>query len=349
MSCSDVMQTICAKDVAGWMTEGRVDCPGRLWNSTIIQSDAEIARLANGKGWAVDHVFWTMAGTKADVDTIGVPNKDADCPDEVRIGQKSMTARRFVRTGRWGLDYLDGLCNRADEDEAVVIQKLIADWSLDAAELDLAHALRGIYLNNKAADSGDLVYDASDAATNHLPNFLTKHAVIEAGKILGCKRQDLQALLIHDEVMTSLEKRDLVTTQSVQCADGQCIERAYFMGKEIYAMDSDLLTVNGDGTGGFVSIVFRPGALAYGAGSMGDRALGTIGDECADGGMGSQSWITRDVYSIHPVGWDNTWDAAANNNEANEGPLGLSEPSNWCRVYEPQNVGLVFIEHTEAP
>ena len=348
MSCADVFDTICATDVAGWMMEGRTDCPGRLWNSTIIRSSDVLETLADGKTWATDYHFWSFTGNTADPANVGVPNKGEDCPPCNSVGQKSMTARKLIRTTCWGQEWLDGECNQAPEEEAEVIRGLIQDWSLDIAEMDLLHVLRGVYLNNVADDTSDLIYDASDAATNSEPNFMTKAAVLEAGKFLGCKRADLSALLVHEDVMISLEKRDLILMQEVNCDDGECIERAYFMGKEIYSYDSDLLTVNGDGTGGYLSVIFRPGAFGYGPGSMGERALGIEEEECADGGMGSIQYIPRDKYAIHPIGWDNIFDPAANANRTNMSPADLANPTSWCRVYDRKNVGMAFIQHTEA-
>jgi hypothetical protein len=306
-----------------------------------------LENLADGKTWATDYHFWSFTGNTADPANVGVPNKGEDCPPCNTVGQKSMTARKVMRTTCFSQDFLDGECNQAPEEEGEVIEGIMKDWSLDIAEMDLAHAIRGVYLNNEADDEADLIYDASDAATNSEPNFLTKASVLEAAKFMGCKRGDLDAILVHEDVMMSLEKRDLIMTEQVNCDDGNCIERSYFMGKEIYSFESDLLTTNGDGTGEYISIIFRAGAFAYGPGSMGSRALGTVEDECADGGVGSVNYIPRDKYAIHPIGWNNVFDPSKTGN-TNMGPLDLADPANWCRVFERKNVGMAFIKHSEA-
>lgn len=345
MSCDTVLASLCAQDIAQMAMERRADCPGRLWNSGIIRPNGVLSTLANGGTWSTNYHFWSFLQNLAD--NTGFPGTDATCPPCETVGKKNQTARKLFRTKCWEKSDLNEQCNINDASAEDVIEGLLGDWALDIAERDVYSILRGLYLNNVADDASDLVYLASDASTNSLPNYLTKDAMLEALARFGCKRSDFGGLLVHEDVFLSLEKRDLIMDVEVNCDDGACVSRKYFMNKEIIEVADDRLTVDGSGGGGYISIPFREGAIGFGVGEPEGGNFESDRDPSADCGAGSSSYHQREQYSIHPVGWSNRFDEAAAGHE-NMTFDDLAAPASWCRTHDPKNVGLAFIVSTEA-
>lgn len=344
MACNDVLASICGSDVRMFAQERRADCPGRLWNSGIIAPSSVLETLANGGTWATDYHFWSFTDELAT--KTGFPGTDDDCPPCETVGQKTQRGRKLFRTKCWENAYLNEQCNITNMTADQVIESLLGEWALDIGERDVFSIIRGLYLNNVADDASDLVYDASDAATNTLPGYMTKDAMLEGLRIMGCKRSEFAGTLVHEDVYTSLEKRDLITMTQVNCDDGACVDRAFFQGRQIVSIEDDALTVNGDGTGGFINVLFRPGAIAYGNGTPPNGNFQADMNPGADCGAGAVNYYQREQYSIHPIGWSNVFDsdAAGHNNMSFDD---LADPSTWCRVHEKRNVGMTFVVSQE--
>ncbi len=342
MSCNAILSKLSGTDLQVMAEERRADCVGELWDSGILRRDSELDRLANGGTYATDHHFWSFTG-RTDNNT-SFPGTNEPCGPCNTVGKKSAMTRKLFRTNCWDINYLDEQVNINRPAEAV-ISDLLPQWELDIAERDLGAVIQGVYLNNQADDASDLIYDASDAATNSVPNFVTKDAVLEAVGFMGCRRNELGGMIVHTDIMRSLEKRDLITFAQVNCDDGACVERAFFNSRPIIEVEDDCLI--DPNTQEFISVLYRDGAIAYGTGTPVNGALEADADPSRDCGAGGTNWYQRAQYALHPVGWSNIFDADAASSDGNMSTTNLKDPTSWCRVHEIRNVGLAFIRSTE--
>ena len=351
MTCNETFQYICATDYRSWAAEGREDCPGNLINSGIMGNMPESETCMHKKGWDTEAHLWSFTDNVAKTST--TPSRGGDCGDCYTPSMKKMRISKLMRTQCWTHDNLQDHCNLAGGDPVDAIRQLWGDWSRDILEYNAYSVLRGVFENEKALNDAaiaaggtlnvnapGLVYDADDLATNDDPGFFGFCAMIEGLRFLGCKRDQLMGIGMHSDVYTDLVKSGQITMVPVDCDDDNCLERAYMNNKPVFEYEDDCLI---DDDGRYITVLFRQGALAYEPADLGDQALGFDEDPCTDGGVGSQLWVTREKFCVHPVGWSSEWEAAdpAVNFVPNENEL--KDAASWCRVFERRNTGLAFV------
>lgn len=358
--CADKMAYICAEDYQGWAAEGRSDCQG-IPDSGIIGQMTPGDGCVSGKAWVTNHHFWSFndnVGKTSQVPTIG-----GDCGTCYAPGVKEMRVVKLMRTQCWDVDYLTDYCNRAGGGILEAVQGLWGQWAVDVLDNDAQSLLRGVYeselqLNTDAIAAAVAagnpvpvgsalpgnVYDADDTATNDTPGFFGFCAMIEGTRYLGCKRSELAGTIVHTDVYTNLLKSGQITMQEVDCIDGACIERAFLNNKLLIESEDECLI---DDNGRYISVLFRDGALAYDVDDLGDRQMGFDQDPCANGGIGSEFWVTRERHVLHPVGWSNLWTPADAAVDLVPTQAELKDPANWCRVLDRRNTGLAFIVSSE--
>lgn len=156
---------------------------------------------------------------------------------------------------------------------------------------------------------------------------------IDAGQLLGDRKDRIVAVGMHSAVEAWLAKNDLIEYIQ-ESTTSQRIP--FFQGKRVIIDDA-----NAPNGGVYDTWLFGPGALGYGEGSP-KYPLETGRKELTGGGQ--DFLVTRRHFVIHPRGI--AWDPASGV-PAKQVPSDteISNAGNWQRVWDPKDIRIVRFRH----
>lgn len=202
--------------------------------------------------------------------------------------------------------------------------------------------MMGLYNDNVAANSGDMVKDVSgtndqnddDAKFNTL-NFL------DALATSGDRQDDYQAICVHSHIYTRMKKNNLI--DFIPDSQGQLSIPTY-MGLRV-VVDDGMLTVDAAGSGGsdaakkYICVIIGGQVLAYGEGLPRVPVYIERSERLGNGG-GQEVIGERKTMLIHPFGYEFT-----NNTITGQSPTlaNLRLAANWTRVVDRKLIKLAFL------
>ena len=230
----------------------------------------------------------------------------------------------------------------AGADPMAAIGSKLGEYIANQRQKDLISCLQGVFgsLNNNNSSSAffDLTIDSENADT---PTALSPRHVAEARAILGDQGEKLTALCVHSKVYYDLVERRAVDyvaagdTNAGATASGGTIAAAYgevnvptYMGLRLIVSD-DVETAGSGASTEYATYFFTQGAVA--SGEQAGTEIETDRDILAK----SDAMAVDLHYCYHPVGakWAVT--------DANPDRTALALASNWSKVYETKNIGIV--------
>jgi hypothetical protein len=236
----------------------------------------------------------------------------------------------------------------AGADPMAAIGAKIADYIANQRQKDLLSCLAGVFGalgNNSTAPFVDL---SIDGLTGDTPTVLSPRHVAEARSLLGDQGDKLAAVAMHSKVyydlverkaidyVSTAEARGSTTTQSggsMVAAYGGEVNVPTYMGLRVIVSDD----VQTDGSGAsteYATYFFTQGAVASGE----QLAMQTETDRDI---LAKSDAMSIDLhYCYHPVGakWGVT--------TANPTRAQLETITNWSKVYETKNIGIVRATNT---
>lgn len=208
----------------------------------------------------------------------------------------------------------------------------------------LVASLQGVYADNVANDSSDMVLDIA-GATNADVSASTKFsatAVIDAAAELGDNLEAITAIAMHSDVYRAALKLDLIAT--MQDSQGRPFQT--FRGLAV-VVDDGLPYTPAAGSGStdaaaeYTTVLFGAGAFGYGV-TEPAIAEGTEVEKIpsAGNGGGQQVLHSRINMGVHPAGY--SWVETA---VASESPTiaELRTATNWNRVFERKAIPLAYL------
>jgi len=232
----------------------------------------------------------------------------------------------------------------AGSDPMAAIGAKIADYVANQRQKDLLSCLQGVFgsLNSNTSSSAffDLCIDSESGDT---PTTLSPRHVAEARAILGDQGDKLAAVAMHSKVyydlverraidyVASTDARGTSTTQSggsIAAAYGGEVSVPTYMGLRVIVSD-DVPTAGSGGSTEYGTFFFTSGAVASGE----QLAMQTETDRDI---LAKSDAMSIDLhYCFHPVGakWRVT--------TVNPTRAQLETVSNWSKVYELKNIGIV--------
>jgi len=298
-----------------------------LYQSGIVQNDAEFDRLASGPNTLVNMPFWN--------DLTG----DSEVMDEdTNLTAKKITAsqdvaRKHGRANMWGANNLAAYLSGADPMGA--IGDLVASYWAREMQKILLSTLKGMFaalnMTGKTLDITDLT------GTDSL---ISGESFIDANQLMGDAKDSLTGVMMHSAVESYLAKRQLI--EYVQEA-GQSVRVPYFMNKRVIVDDSmPYDTTNKIGE----AYLFGTGAIALGNGSHPD-IVETEVDRDKRNTSGQDYLINRRIFILHPRGVKWTESSVEKPFPTN---AEIENGDNWERVYEPKAIRIVrFRFRTDVP
>jgi len=231
----------------------------------------------------------------------------------------------------------------AGSDPMAAIGAKVAEYVSNQRQKDLLSCLGGVFGSLNANTSSSAFFDLSiDSESGDTPTALSPRHVAEARAILGDQGEKLTAVAMHSKVYYDLVERraiDYVSTDDARgtstTQSGGSMVEAYgspsvptYMGLRVIVSD-DVETAGSGASTEYGTYFFTQGAVA-----SGEQAALTI-EQDRDILSKSDAMSFDAHYVYHPVGakWAVT--------TVNPTRAQLETVSNWSKVYELKNIGIV--------
>ena len=236
----------------------------------------------------------------------------------------------------------------AGSDPMAAIGAKIADYIANQRQKDLLSCLSGVFGTLGTNASASFVDLTIDGLSGDTPVVLSPRHIAEARSLLGDQGDKLTTVCMHSKVYYDLverraidyvstgEARGTTTTQSggsIAAAYGEDVTVPFYMGLRVIVSD-DVQTEGSGSSTEYATYFFTQGAIASGE------------------QMGMQTETDRDIlaksdamsidlhYVYHPVGAK--WAVTTTNPTRAQ----LETITNWTKVYETKNIGIVRATNT---
>jgi hypothetical protein len=292
----------------------------KILQSGIAVANAKLNELVTAGGLTMTMPFWQ--DLQGDDEVL---SEDKDLTPN-KIAAKKDIACLLMRGNAWGSNNLAGAL--AGDDPQAAIASLVADYWARKEQKTLVSVLKGVF--------------ASDSMKDHVLDKSTEkidgNIVLDGKQLLGDNAEQLQAIMMHSAVYTELQKQNLIQYTTVQGPSGSPITIPTYLTYSVVVDDG--MPVE-DGV--YTTYLFARGVIGRGEGTpVSMVSTETDRDSLNSGGV--DYLINRRAFVLHPYGirWVGTPAEETPSNEE------LATGTNWERVYESKNIGLVAIKHKVA-
>jgi hypothetical protein len=286
----------------------------KFYMGGIVSNDASLNQLASSGGVLLNMPFFNdLTGADENLSDSG-----ALTPGKITSGQD--VAALHMRGRAWGVNDLAKALSVDRADPMAAIGDLVAQyWARRYQAVGLA-SLKGVFADNVANDSGDMVAGAGNTAFD-------ADLFIDGQATFGDAIGGLSGICFHPVVYHNLKKIDNISFEKESLGS---LEVETYRGLRVIVdrgMPVD--------TGVYTTYLFGNGALGMG---QGQAPVPTETDR--DSLAGEDYLITRTHFLMHPRGIKFT-------NDTNAGPTptnaNLELAANWDRVYEREQVRIAAI------
>ena len=331
-----------------------------ILNSGIAIANPKLNELVTAGGLTINMPFWQDLAGDDEVLSDSTPLTPG------KITASKDIAALLMRGKAWGANELAGAL--AGDDPMAAIADRVSDYWARKEQKVLVSVLKGVFASAKMADH--LLDKSSTPIDGKL--------VLDGKQLLGDSADKLQAIMMHSAVYTELQKQNLIQYTTVQGASGSPIRIPTYLtynvvvddampvegiyaaskdtsvqaGKTYYTKSGNEYTAVAAPTGNpstssyyektgdaYTTYLFARGVIGRGEGTPVSL---TPTETDRDSLAGEDYLINRRAFVMHPMGikWiGNPAGTTPSNTE-------LATGTNWERVYEPKNIGMVAIKHT---
>jgi len=320
---------------AGYTTVNNIE-------SLVLSQSGIIARSpaldeAASIGQKLVHIpFWK------DLDQTIEPNYSNDDPDDHAVPNKiqtgEMQARNaYLNQGYSDMDLVNEILNK-DPMQAIRNRSGVY-WQRQFQRRLIAMAL-GVYADNLANNSGDMVYQVGTLETGAAPSAAKKFSranFTAAAFTLGDAVDSIQAIAVHSVVMKTMVDNDDI--DFIPDSAGNLTVPTY-LGRRVIV--DDTMPVRAGTTSGFVytSILFGAGAYGYGVGAP-KVPVALVRDETSGNGGGQETLWERKTWLMHPFGFNWTEGTLT---EFSPTVADLKLDAHWNRVVPRKAVPMAFLD-----
>jgi hypothetical protein len=311
----------------------------KLFNSGLIQHDAQIASRLGTGGVAWQTPFW------GDLEDDG-SNIGSDDPARImpvsKIGSSKHQFVRHFRTKGWSAAKLTKELAGSDPMQRISARSG-AWWAREMDKFGFS-TIKGVLAGNIAANSGDMVHDVTAATGSWTINgesvskkAMSARTVLDAKNQLGDIADLLKKIAMHSNVYTELQKQQLITFKEHATAN---IRIPYYLDYQVLVDDNMPTSVAGPDVT-YTSFLYADGIFGYGENPP-DKPVFVKEEDMQGNGVGVEILGTRRQFALTPYWWSFT-----NNTVSDEFPTNadLELAANWDRkATERKHIPLVFIK-----
>lgn len=288
----------------------------KILQSGIAVANPKLNQLVTAGGTTMNMPFWQDLSGEDEV----LDDHKALTPG--KINAEADIATLIMRGKAWGANDLAGAL--AGSDPMAAIADRVSDYWSRREQKILVSVLTGVF--------------ASDTMSAHILDKSTASIdgkiVLDGKQLLGDNADQLQAIMMHSAVYTELQKQNLI--EYTTTSDGKITIPTYLTYSVVV---DDGMPVSEDGV--YTTYLFARGVIGRGEGTP-VSMVSTETDR--DSLAGEDYLINRRALVMHPFGvkWVGTPKGVTPTNEE------LATGTNWKRVYEDKNIGIVAIKHKIA-
>ena len=258
-----------------------------------------------------------MADTEGNIAT----DETTDVATPLNVTASKMRARRQYRTQGWS--DADLVAELAGSDPMVRIASRAGAYWRRQFQLSLISTLKGIFADNVANDSGDMVNDIT--GETGADAMISAEAILDTAQTMGDASDALSLIIMHSVVYNNLAKQNLI--DFVPGSDGKS-RFATYLGYRVVKDDG----VQKDTSGADIhywSYLLGQGVVGFGE-SPPNVPVETFRYPDQGNGAGVEALWTRRQYLLHPYGFDWTDSSVASDFPTN---AELATTANWNRVF----------------
>lgn len=323
-----------------------VDSPEltEIFTSGIVRRTALFDAIARSGGKTGTVPFWL------DLDQTIEENQSNDDPADLatpnKLGSSRMVYRKAWINQSWS--DMDLVVELAGSDPAQRIRNRFGVYWNRRDQRRLIATINGIYADNLANDSGDMIVNIS-GLSGDLAKF-NAEAAIDAEFTMGDAAGNFVAVMVHSQILARMEKNDLIDT--IPDSNGKPVK--FYRGKRVIVDDNVPKSGSGASTI-YTSIFFGAGAVGFGgieghAFAMGEGTPKVPSwverVEQAGNGGGMETIGERRTVIMHPFGFKWIEDPASTENDLVEfSPTNadLANAAHWDRVVSRKQVPIAFL------
>lgn len=305
------------------------------WQSGVVVTNAALQAKANTGGKFVDVPFWKDLANSE-------PNYSSDDPAQISTPDKITTGDQIAR-----IAYLNKSWSATDLASEIAgsnaMQRIAARveaWWARQYQARLIAATVGLYADNLAANSGDMVFNAArqTAGTAAAENGFTRSNFTSAAFTLGDAFENTGALAVHSVIYKRMIDNDDIDF-IVDSAGTMNIPT--FLGRRVIIDDGMPVVTNAtSGLLEYTTVLFGAGAFGVGEGSPLVPVEVDRDPEQGNGG-GVETLFTRKTNLLHPFGYAFTSASVAGQSAS---LAELRNAANWTRVFaERKQVPISFL------
>lgn len=304
--------------------------------SGVAVTNSVLASRANGDGDITSIPYWKDLDASDENISTDDPAANAT-PD--KIGTGKMQARRVHINNAWQSANLVSSVLGSENPMQQIASRTAAYWEQRFAARVQAATL-GIYLDNIANNSSDMIHDDSTEDGNNATaaNKFNFGGFVDSRATMGESADNLGLMTVHPDTMAQIIKENQI--EYIQDSETGVMIPTY---NGLRLLEDKKLPVIAGATSGsrYVSVLYKTGAFGYGDG-MPERPVATEFDELAGNGAGIETLVERKQWLIHPEGyrWTETTVAGDSPTVAE-----FALAANWSRQFERENVGIAYYVH----
>lgn len=293
-----------------------------FYQTGVFRTDGDLAKKLAGGGRTFNVPFWKDLDDDESDPASDDPDSHAT-PGGITTGKD--VALRQVRTRGWSTARLTAELAGADPMGAIKT-RVNAYWGRQFDDVAIA-SVRGVFADNIANDSGDMVHDISIDTGLALTadNLFSAEAVMDTAQTMGDAKRVFNLIVMHSVIHTRLAKQQLIDFRPDAEGKGWW---EYYQGYRIIVSDK-VPVIQGANKTMYHTYLFGPNAIGW-AESPVAVPVETDPDPSAGDGMGVETLWTRRQFAIHPYGvkWTDTYCGGEFPTNAE-----LMLAGNWDRVY----------------
>lgn len=257
----------------------------RIFQAGILSSDPRLSSFLAGGGQTINLPMWN--------DLSGVSNVSNDDPASIAVPAKITAAADIaVRMSRnKGWSSADLVADLAGDDPQIVIANRVVDYWSREFETILVAILTGVFIDNIAANGGDMVNDVT------APGGASASAIIDTALTMGDSSDELAVLIMHSQIYASLAKQNLI--DFIPDSEGK-VRFPTYLGYDVIRDDSVLVTGTGD-TARYWTYLIGRDAIAFAEGEA-KVPVETFRHPSQGNGGGVEELWSRKELVIHPKG-----------------------------------------------
>lgn len=308
-----------------------------FWDGGVIASNPMLVQKCQTGGKIIDVPFWKDL---ADND----PNLSNDDPASNSTPDKITAGDQIAR-----IAYLNKSWSQADLASEVagsnaltrIAERIDAYW-MRAMQRRLVATIQGLYADNVASNSGDMVFNAARTTSGSAAasNGFTRTNFTSAAFTLGDAFENTGVIAVHSVVYKRMVDNDDI--DFIPDSQGNLVIPT-FLGKRIVVDDGMPAELNAtSGLIEYVSVLFGAGAIGYGESAPVISPAVEV-DRTPEGGNGGgiETLYSRKNAILHPYGYKFTSSSVAGTSPS---IAELKDAANWQRVFdERKQVPLAFL------